>query len=63
MREVNIVYENGSYWVGRDKADKAYVVYKISLTHSTSDSAYPMTEDGLSIAICRCDYLAKRERA
>ena len=63
MTEVNIVYENGAYWVGRDKADKAYVVYKIGLTHSTSDSAYPMTEDGLSIAIFRCNYLAKRERA
>lgn len=63
MTEADIMYEKGSYWVGRDKAPKAYVVYKIGLTHSTSDSAYPMTDDGLSIAICRCKYLAKRERA
>lgn len=58
MRESDIMYENGAYWVGREKA--AYVVYHIGVTHSVSDSAYAKDADGLSIAIARCDYLARR---
>ena len=61
MRELDIMHENGAYWVGRERA--AYVVYKIGVTHSTSDSAYAKTPDGLSIAKARCDYLAKRDAA
>lgn len=60
MRESDIIHEVGSYWVGRDKDEGAYVVFKIGTTHSTSDSAYDLTPDGLSIAIARCDYLASR---
>jgi len=30
------------------------------LTHSVADSSYPATDDGLSLAIARCDYLEKR---
>lgn len=58
MRESDIMHEAGNYWVARQKG--AYVVYKIGVTHSTSDSAYAKTADGLSIAIARCDYLAGR---
>ena len=58
MRESDIMHEAGAYWVCRQKG--AYVVYKIGVTHSTSDSAYAKTPDGLSIAIARCDYLAGR---
>ena len=59
------MHENGPYWVARDKAGKmaAYVVYKAGITHSVSDSAYEQTEDGLSIAIARCDYLATLDHA
>lgn len=57
-KETDIMHENGAYWVLRD-AD-AYVVFKAGITHSVSDSAYAKTADGLSIAIARCNYLAKR---
>lgn len=58
MTEADIMHENGAFWVGRERG--AYVVYRVGVTHSTSDSAYEKTLDGLSIAIARCDYLARR---
>jgi hypothetical protein len=51
------------FWVGRDRKAAAYVVYRANFTHSTSDSAYALTSDGLSIARARCDYLAGRAAA
>lgn len=63
MTEQDIMIENGSYWVGRDRQAKQYVVYKVGVTHSVADSAYPLTDDGLSIAVYRCNYLARRECA
>lgn len=60
MTESDIMHENGAYWVGRDTACRAYVVYRTGATHSVSDSGYPLTRDGLAIAIARCDYLANR---
>ena len=62
MKESDIMHETscGKYWVGRDTGQQAYVVYKVGPTHSTSDSGYHMTSDGLSIAIARADYLSKR---
>lgn len=53
-----IKHENGNYWVW--DAGEAYQVMANGLTHATADSAYPRTTDGLSIAIVRCNYLAKR---
>ena len=63
MKESDIMHETpcGKYWVGRDTKQKAYVVYKVGATHSTSDSGYHMTPDGLSIALARADYLAKQQ--
>jgi hypothetical protein len=58
MRESDIMHENGAFWVGRER--DAYVVYRVGVTHSVSDSAYARDDDGLSIAKARCDYLAKR---
>ena len=58
MRETDILHENGPYWVARQKG--AYVVYHAGITHSISDSAYAPDADGLSIAVARCDYLARR---
>jgi hypothetical protein len=62
MTESDIMHESpcGRFWVGRDKESRAYVVYRVGITHSTADSGYAMTDDGLSIARARCDYLAKR---
>ena len=54
----DIIHENGRFWVLRDK--RAYTVMVSGSTHSIGESAYPLTEDGLSIAKHRCDYLAKR---
>lgn len=56
MKVKDIKHENGRYWVADTK--DAYTVFKIGITHSTSDSAYERSPDGLSLAIARCDYLA-----
>ena len=60
-RERDIVYENGDFWVC--SADRQYTVYKTGPTHSTADSSYPLTPAGKSIALARCDYLAKTRPA
>jgi hypothetical protein len=56
--ESQIIHENGKYWVhsGKGKEKGIFTVYKTGLTHSTSDSAY----NDKSLAIYRCNYLAKR---
>lgn len=58
MKEADIKHENGRFWVGDNKKD--YTVYESGITHSTPDSSYEHDEDGLSIAIARCDFLAER---
>lgn len=60
MREAEIIFETGKSWVHADAKRKAYVVYLIGLTHSTSDSSYTMTDDGKSIAVARAQYLGSR---
>ena len=62
MTEADIAYENAPAWVHKDRAAKRYTVYVAGVTHSTSDSAYPLTADGLSIAKARADYLARLPR-
>lgn len=62
MKEKDIIHEHGSYWIGKDRENRAYIVFKNGVTHSVSDSAYTMDEDGLSCAMSRCEYLAKREK-
>lgn len=59
MKIESIKYEKGNYWVG--KINNTYQVFKNVLTHSVADSTYEKTADGLSIAIARCNYLAKKE--
>ncbi len=59
-READIRHETATHWVLDDRKNKCYTVYAIGTTHSTADSAYPRTADGLEIAIVRCDYLTKR---
>ena len=58
MREANIMHENGLYWVYRDR--DRYTVMRPHTPCSITDSAYAKTADGLSLAIARCDYLARR---
>ena len=58
MKESDILHEAGQYWVARNKAG-AYVVYKAGVTHSTADSAY----NDRTLAIARCNYLAKYRTA
>jgi hypothetical protein len=60
MRESQIVAESvcGSYWIA--DADNQYTVYRNGATHARADSSYPRTDDGLSIAKARMDYLGKR---
>ncbi len=59
MKEHDIMHESGDYWVYRDKG-VAYAVMKAGIAHSVCDSTYAPTPDGLSIAVARCNYLAKR---
>ena len=60
MRESDIIYEDGNFWVGKTQA--GYAVFKNGITHSTSDSSYELTEDGKACAIARCKYLARMAR-
>ncbi|WP_323016416.1 hypothetical protein [Castellaniella sp.] len=57
----DIVYENGASWVLRSGKESCYFVMVNGVSLAKSDSAYPLDEDGLSIAKARCDWLAKRE--
>lgn len=59
----DIVYENGAFYVARNRRCNALTVFRPSDsgTHAISDSSYCNTENGLSIATARCDYLAKRD--
>lgn len=62
MRESDIIHQNGRFWVARERGKRnAYVVYRDGATHATSDSAYTPDASGLSVAIARCNYLAKWE--
>jgi hypothetical protein len=58
VRESDIVYETGDFWVGRVK--RSYTVYRNVGMVAVSDSAYSLSADGLSIAKARADYLARR---
>lgn len=55
IKENQIKHENGKFWVLEVKKGFYQVMMKGS-TCSTCDSAY----NDLSLAIYRCDYLAKR---
>lgn len=59
MKEKDIKHENGVFWVG-DTGD-SYTVYEAHVCHySVPDSSYARDQDGLSIAVARCNYLAHR---
>jgi hypothetical protein len=60
LKEKDILHENKVFWVMRDKHGncETYTIMENVGTHSVSRDfcTYP----DLSIAIARCDYLAKR---
>lgn len=64
VKETDIVYEtkNGKAWILIDKKNACYIVFESGLTHSVSDSAYPLNDDGLSIAKVRANYLSNKDR-
>jgi len=55
-KEKDIIYENGKFWVLKNK--EGYHVMVSGVTCSTSDSSYASAD----LAIARCDYIAKRVR-
>lgn len=63
MRESDIVYERGEYWVGRRRTH--YSVFKNGVTSAVEQGRYRPDADGLSIATAQVNYLARRaaERA
>lgn len=60
MRESDMLMDRNGFYVMRQRS--AYVVFRPSPSgmYAISDSAYALTDDGLSIAKARCDYLARR---
>jgi len=60
MKESDIVYENGKFWVYRDTVKQQYTVFESGITHSTSVCAFTLDTDGLSFAKATCDYKANR---
>jgi hypothetical protein len=60
-KEIDIIEENLTAWVYRDTKNKRYTVFVFGVTHSTSDSSYPLDTDGLSLAVYRMKYLHKRK--
>lgn len=65
MKESDIAYEapNGKAWVYCDKRRSCYTVMITGVTHSTSDSSYPLNDDGLSIAKAYADYRDRNKLA
>lgn len=60
IREADIVYEGLRAWVFDDRKRDCYTVFLVGITHSTSDSSYPRSDDGLSIAKARADHFNRR---
>jgi hypothetical protein len=56
--KLNILHSVGGYYVSNEgtKSKPNFHVWIPGVTHATCDSAYA----DLSIAICRCNYLAKK---
>lgn len=62
--ESDIMFDDNAFaWVLRDKPGRCYAVMLYNFTHSVTDCAFPLTDDGLSLAVARAKYLAEREHA
>ena len=60
-KESDIVHETKDCFVLKEK--DCYTVFVNGVTHSKSDSSYTKDEDGLSLAIIRCKYIANSKTA
>lgn len=61
MNERDVIHEAGPFWVGRTSAPASFTVYEVRGVASYPDSSYPANDTGKSIAIARCEYLARRK--
>lgn len=61
LQEKHILHENGDFWVLDDVRNNAYTVMRNGSVCAASDSSYRRDSGGLSCAIARCDYLARRK--
>lgn len=61
MKESDILYQNGRYWIAKSKPSGDYVVYRDGITHAEAFSTFIGNSDGLSLAKAYCDYRIKRE--
>ena len=62
MRESRIKHQSGPFWVLDDVQHDRYTVFKDGPVVAVSDSSYPRSDDGLSLAKARCDYLHRRHQ-
>ena len=60
-RESYIMHEAGPFWVCRERRDGTWRVMRDVGTHSVEGSGYPTGPGGLSLAIARCNHLAKAQ--
>lgn len=63
MKTSDIIIDLGKYFVLRDTKQACYFVMVNNGTYSFSDSAYPLDDDGYSLAEHRCNYLASSKAA
>lgn len=62
FKESDIVYEEGLFWVLLDHKHKCYTVYRQGVCASEADSSYEYNDSGLSIALARAKYLARKRQ-
>lgn len=58
LKARGILDEMDGFYVAR--TGNAYTVFRPTATAARSDSSYPLTDDGLSLAVARMEYLANR---
>ena len=60
LKESDILHQIGAYWVMKDKHEgqRTYTIMKDGITHAESIDG--VTYPDLSIAVARCNYLAKK---
>jgi hypothetical protein len=58
LKARGIVAELNGFYVAQ--TGNSYTVFRPTATAAKADSSYPLTDDGLSIAVCRMEYLANR---
>lgn len=63
LKESDILYENGDYWVCKSFAKKGYEVYRIGITNSTRCAIIGFEgEEGLKRAKAECDKRAASKK-